>query len=207
MFTEVLSRNTQEALALLGESSVLKDAYLAGGTAVALQLGHRISIDLDFFTSKRFDVNMTARALKESGNFLIKQISWGTLQGYFKKVRFSLFVYEYPVLFHSKRFHNIKILDIKDIGAMKLAAISDRGVKRDFIDLYFICKKGVSLSYLLRLYDKKYKKLKNNLIHIQKSLVYFDDADSEEMPKMLRKVIWQDIKKFFENEVKKLIKF
>jgi len=207
VFTETLSKNTKEALALLGKSGVLKDAYLGGGTAAALQLGHRISIDLDFFTSKRFDANKKAKALKELGNFSIEQISWGTLQGYFKKVRFSLFVYEYPVLFHFKIFHNIRVLDIRDIGAMKIAAISDRGVKRDFIDLYFICKEGIPLSYLLKLYDRKYKKLKINLVHIQKSLVYFDDAEKDEMPRMIRKVSWEDIKKFFENEVRKLIKF
>ena len=111
------------------------------------------------------------------------------------------------MIFPFKRFNGIKIIDLKDIGAMKIAAISDRGLRRDFIDLYFICNKGISLSYLLKLYDRKYRQLKSNMVHIQKSLVYFDDAEKEEAPSMLRKITWQEIKMFFEKEVKKLTRF
>lgn len=88
---------------------------------------------------------------------------------------------------------------------MKIAAISDRGTKRDFIDLYFIIKmeKVLSLDEILRLYDKKFGLLKQNKIHILKSLCYFDDAEQEPMPKMLKDVSWKEVKKFFEEEIKK----
>lgn len=203
MFTETLFGNTQELLAILGKSRLLRNAYLAGGTALALQLGHRISVDLDFFTSERFNAAKKAKDLKELGGFSIGQLSEGTIQGHFKKVRFSLFFYEYPVLFPLKEFCRIKVLDLRDIAAMKIAAISDRGTKRDFIDLYFLCQK-ISLPYILKLYDRKFRKLKINLFHIQKSLVYFEDAQNEEMPKMLKDVSWQRIRKFFESEVREL---
>lgn len=88
---------------------------------------------------------------------------------------------------------------------MKIDAIATRGAKRDFIDLYFIGQSGYQLEQLLDIYDKKYKNLATAKMHIVKSLIYFDDAESDEMPKMLKKVAWEDVKKYFENEVKKLL--
>lgn len=82
---------------------------------------------------------------------------------------------------------------IEDIAAMKLSAISDRGTKRDFIDLYFLLQK-FSLERMFVFYEQKYKKLEVNLYHLLKSLVYFADAEEEKMPQMLIKVDWQKIK-------------
>ncbi len=87
---------------------------------------------------------------------------------------------------------------------MKIDAISTRGIKRDFVDLYFICKSGISLIEALSLYDRKYGALASNVVHIKKSLVYFVDAEAAVMPKMLKPAAWEDIKKYFENEVRKL---
>ena len=98
-----------------------------------------------------------------------------------------------------------QIADIRDIAAMKIDAITTRGAKRDFIDLYFICKTGYRLAELLDFYNRKYGKLASNLIHIEKSLVFFNDAETEEMPKMLKKIQWEDVKRFFEKEVKKMV--
>lgn len=78
--------------------------------------------------------------------------------------------------------------DIRDIAAMKIDAVATRGAKRDFIDLYFMCKSGYELAELLNFYNKKYGKLASNRIHIQKSLVYFNDAEEEETPKMLKQI-------------------
>jgi len=89
---------------------------------------------------------------------------------------------------------------------MKIAAIASRGNKRDFVDLYFICKEAAPLGKAIQLYDKKYKNLATTSIHIMKSLIYFDDAEPENMPEMLKKVEWAQIKKYFENEVKKMVK-
>ena len=89
---------------------------------------------------------------------------------------------------------------------MKIAAISARGTKRDFIDLYFIVKieKILSLQEAFRLYERKFKSLKQNQLHILKSLRYFDDAEKEAMPKMLSDVSWKNVKKFFTEKVKKI---
>ena len=207
MFEQVLSKNAKKSLATLGESGLLRDAYLAGGTALALQIGHRISVDLDFFTSKEFNGNIFVRKLKKLiPDFQLERMAAGTVLGNINKIRFSFFFYDYLLLFKKHNLSGIKIADIKDIAPMKIAAISDRGTKRDFIDLYFIIKveKILSLDEILRLYDKKFGLLKQNKIHILKSLCYFDDAEQEPMPKMLKDVSWKEVKKFFEEEIKRI---
>ena len=87
---------------------------------------------------------------------------------------------------------------------MKIDAVATRGAKRDFIDLYFICKSNYGLTELFRFYNEKYGGLASNIIHIQKSLIFFNDAEPDEMPRMLKKVKWEEIKKYFEGEIKKL---
>jgi len=205
MFTKTLFGNTEKALAILGKSHLMDNAYLAGGTALCLQIGHRISVDLDFFTPQEFKANELICALKNIGKFKLEKQSWGTILGELEKIRFSVFVYKYPVLFPFKSLFDINILDLRDIAAMKIDAIGTRGIRRDFIDLYFICQKGISLKEILSLYHRKYGALASNIVHIQKSLVYFVDAEMTVMPKMLKEVNWDGVKKYFENEIKKLV--
>lgn len=207
MFRKVISKNAKEALVLLGKSSILKSAYLAGGTALALQLGHRYSYDFDFFTPQEFNENILVQQLaKILPDFNLERKSWGTILGYVNKIRFSLFFYDYQLLFKTYRFLGVTIADIKDIVPMKIAAIADRGTKRDFIDLYFIFAKArlLTLREALDLYDKKFKALRQNKIHILKSLIYFEDAEKDESPKMLNPIRWPLIKRFFINEQKKI---
>lgn len=204
MFEQVLSGNTKKSLALLGESGLFKNAYLAGGTALALQIGHRISVDFDFFTPKEFDENILVQRMKKIiPEFRIERTEWGTILGNIGKTRFSLFFYDYPLLFKPHDFLGVKIADIKDIAPMKIAAIADRGTKRDFIDLYFMTEKEniLSLEKALELYDKKFKLLKQNKMHILKSLCYFDDAEKGKMPKMLKDVSWKEVKKRIKDNI------
>lgn len=204
MFEQTLTKKAKDTLAILSRSHLLENAYLAGGTGAALQLGHRISIDFDFFTQEDFIPKIFAGKLSQLGPFEEEQTDKGTVTGEFRGIRFSLFVYKYPLLFPTIQYKSLHIADIRDIAAMKIDAIATRGLKRDFIDLYFICNAGYKLSELLSFYNQKYKTLSSNLIHIHKSLVFFDDAESDKMPRMIKTVRWQDIKKYFEDEVKKL---
>ncbi|MFQ6113328.1 MAG: nucleotidyl transferase AbiEii/AbiGii toxin family protein [bacterium] len=206
MFEQVLPGNAKAILAVLGKNEVIQKAYLAGGTALALQLGHRISYDFDFFTSEEFDEDMFLLKIKEIYDFQLEKIAWRTILGKFGEIRFSIFYYQYPLLFPAKRFGMINIVDAHDIGAMKIAAISARGSKRDFVDLYFICKEIVSLKEVIQLYDKKYKNLATTAMHIFKSLVYFNDAEPDEMPRMLKEIKWEEVKDYFEGEVKRLVR-
>jgi hypothetical protein len=207
MFEETLSKDTKSALAILGKSGVLKDAYLAGGTALALQIGHRVSVDLDFFTKKEFNERQFAEKMnKLSLNFQLEKLDWRTILGYVDKTKFSLFFYDYPLLSKPKRFLDTNIADVRDIAPMKLLAVSDRGIKRDFIDLYFIIaiEKIFTLSEVFNLYDLKFKTLPQNKIHILKSLSYFESAERMPMPKMLKEVNWREVKEFFIKEAKDL---
>jgi len=206
MFKETLSKNAKKSLALLGKIEFFRRTYLAGGTAIALQLGHRESKDFDFFTKEKFNARNLANELKRRlPNFKLEKVTWGTIMGYIGKIRFTIFYYNYPLLFKSRSFLGINIADLRDIAAMKIASISDRGWKRDFIDLYFLIKNRiVTLEDCLNLYDEKFKELQQNKAHILKSLIYFEDAEKEKMPKMFQSVTWLEIKRFFEQEVKNL---
>ncbi|MEK7173210.1 MAG: nucleotidyl transferase AbiEii/AbiGii toxin family protein, partial [Patescibacteria group bacterium] len=137
-------------------------------------------------------------------SFQLERKEKNTILGSVGKTKFSLFFYDYPLLAKTEKFLDINIASIKDIAAMKLAAIADRCTKRDFVDLYFILAKEklLTLKNVLELYDKKFKLLHQNRTHLLKSLIYFEDAEGTNVPKMLKEVRWQEVKKFFEREVK-----
>jgi len=204
MFEKTLTKGAKNVLAVLARSGLLEKAYLAGGTAAALQLGHRVSVDFDFFTKEDFIPKVFSAQLSKLGSFDEEQAGKGTVLGAFNGIRFSLFLYKYPLISKPPKYLSFDIADIRDIAAMKVDAVATRGMKRDFIDLYFICKAGYGLPEILGFYDKKYGKFASHHIHIQKSLVFFKDAEPDEMPEMLRKIEWGEIKRFFEEEVKKL---
>ena len=206
MFTGTLPPRAQKSLALLGKTTCLpKGTYLAGGSGLALHLGHRVSVDFDFFTPNNFNQERVAQKLEQIGSFKIAEIAPDTLLGLFESTKFSLFRYEAILVSKTTSLWGIKIASPQDIGAMKIAAVMDRGTKKDFIDLYFLSKQaGITLDDCLNNYEKKYKKLANNIYSIVKSLTYFDDAEKSEMPPMLKKISWEEIKKFFQAGVKRL---
>lgn len=208
MFRSTLSQNAQAALALLGRSNCLPaKTYLAGGSALALHYGYRISVDFDFFTPTAFKGKKVMESLQSIGMFVFQEAAEkNTLLGLFNSVKFSLFLYEYPVLFTPLLFDGISVLDPRDIAAMKIAAVMDRGTKKDFIDLFFLIKKEVPLEAMFKYYDKKYKSFANNLYSIITSLSYFDDAEKTDMPKMIAKISWDEVKKFFQEETIRLAK-
>ncbi|MDP8236890.1 MAG: nucleotidyl transferase AbiEii/AbiGii toxin family protein [Candidatus Erginobacter occultus] len=204
MFEQVLPGAAKKILARLGESGLLDRAVLGGGTALALRLGHRISCDLDFFTREEFDEILLLPRLAGVAPFELERTAWRTILGGFGDIRFSLFYYDYPLLSPPDRFQGIDILNIPDIAAMKIAAIASRGVKRDFVDLYFICRGHLTLDEVLNLYEQKYGNLAATGFHILKSLTYFDDAEDEEIPRMLKDASWKRIKDFFRREIRRL---
>lgn len=204
MFTKVLSKTTKSNLALLGKLPEIKPFYLAGGTAAALQLGHRVSLDLDFYTPKSFDNRLLTRALSQKGKLEVWQRLRNTLTGTLNGGQLSFFKYPYPLLFKTKDFLGVRVADIKDIACMKVDAVGSRGIKRDFVDLYEICQQVLPLEEIFKLFAKKYAGVNYSLFHLLRSLTYFVEAEKSEMPKMLKKVSWEEIKRFFESEVKKI---
>lgn len=205
MLQEIIPSRTKNSLETLVRAGLLGGFYLAGGTGLALQLKHRLSLDLDFFTGKDIDVKALIKKLGKLGELSVEKEAKQTLVCEFKKTRLSFFKYEYPRLFKVKKLYDIAVADPKDIGCMKISAISSRGTKKDFIDLYFICQKVLPLDRLLKLFEKKYESVDYNMMHIKKSLVYFTDAERDPLPKMLSSVAWKEVKSSFQREVKKLI--
>ncbi len=206
MFIETLPEATQRSVELLGAQKITRAFYLAGGSALALHLGHRISVDLDYFTPRSFNAADLVRCLARLGMFTQEQRKHDTLLGTFDQVKVSFFRYSYPQIAKSEIVLNTAIASVPDIGAMKLDAIGTRGRKRDFIDLYFVCRTEHSLEDVLGWYRKKYQGVEVNLIHYIKALTYFEEAEADPMPRMLKRVSWDQVKRFFEKEAPLLFK-
>jgi len=204
MFAKTLSATAKNSLAILGKGVLPPKTYLAGGSALALYLGHRYSLDFDFFTPTHFDSKELAKKLRQLGKFEKQTSSSNTLLGIFNSIKFSLFYFEYPLVRKPKKYFDVFIADPADIAAMKLAAIVDRGTKKDFIDLYFLVKEKYSLEKIFQFYNKKYQKLSENVYSILKGLCYFEDADISPMPKMVKEISWKKVKEFFKNETVRL---
>jgi len=170
---------------------------LAGGTGLALQIGHRISVDFDFFRTDPFAMDKLHGQLKAIGDYEVLQEEKNTISVMAGGVKLSFFCIEDPFIFKSHPYHFFSVADINDIALMKLVAIAGRGSRKDFIDLYFILRMGESLKSFFNMLPKKYAKGRINSYHILKSLCFFDDAESEPMPRMLEPFDWDECKNFF----------
>lgn len=172
------------------------DFSLAGGTALALYLGHRRSVDFDWFTVKRMpDALSLAQKVQELGIPLkVKQVAHGTLHGSVSGVRTAFFEYRYPTLKPpvSLKSHGCLVASLDDIACMKLSAVAQRGTKRDFVDIFALLEAHATLDRMLALYKQKYST--PDVLHVLQALAYFDDADAQRMPRMLWDAEWPDIK-------------
>lgn len=201
MYAEVITEKTQQFLESLDKTRIIKDFYLAGGTALALQYGHRKSKDFDFFSLRNFSNKKILQKLSRFGRIKILTEEPGTLNITLNGIRISFFKYKYKLLFRFIKFKKINLADPRDIACMKINAVSSRGSKKDFIDLYFLLKK-YSLNKLFDLFSRKYKDIKYNKLHILRSLTFFADADKEPMPLMISKIKWPDAKEELQRKVK-----
>jgi hypothetical protein len=195
-FVEGLPKKQIKVLKALGPHMASKGFYLAGGTALAIYYGHRISVDLDWFTPEPFeDSLLLAQALRNSGLELeIEQVSPGTLHGSIQDVRVTFLQYQYPLLKPIRRWNDMDchLASLEDLAGMKLSAIAQHGARKDFCDLYALGYTSFSLQQMLGFYQKKFAI--RNIGSVLYGLVYFDDAENERMPRMLWKVSWREIK-------------
>ena len=207
MHDHILDEKQKSVLEILDELEIIQDFYLAGGTALALQYGHRKSADFDFFKEGDFNIDDLINLLSQKCEITVRVKKDSTLLFLIENISCSFFKYPYPLLFQLLDFKkNVKLVSIPDIAAMKVSAISTRGTKRDFIDLYFICQKDYSVEEVIHFYQKKFKILNHDLYHVYKSLMYFEDAESDYMPLMYEKTNWNDIKSFFQKKITELMK-
>jgi len=206
MFVHVLPARAQSNLATIAGTPLASLFYLAGGTAVVLHLGHRLSYDLDFFTLQPFPPDLPRRTLSPLGQLKIDQESEGTFLGIFNDLRVSFFIYHYPLLETPAWCEGIQVAGLADLAAMKLDAISSRGKKRDFVDLHHICQRAFPLAQAIAFFEQRYKGVQYSKVHLFKSLVYFADAEEDAPPKMLVPFDWAETKQFFEDEVQRLMR-
>ena len=142
MHQKVINAETRRLLKALVKIKRIENFYLAGGTALALQLAHRKSIDLDWFSQKEFSTSRLKKELSYLGKLKIESEDKKKLNCLLNDVRLSFFVYPYKLLFPLIDFNGVKLADERDIACMKIEAISSRGSKKDFIDLYFLIEIG-----------------------------------------------------------------
>ena len=206
MNKNILPKVQQKVWNKLTAFDPLKNFYLAGGTAVALRLEHRESIDFDFFTEDDFDSEKIAFSLGKLGKFSAQSIGQGTLLGMLDGVKISFFKLDYGLLGPGDLLDGISVALLQDLAVMKLIAIAQRGTKKDFVDMYEIINSGFTIGAMLELAEKKLGGVNWSKAHYLKSLTYFDDAEEDEMPKMLKTRTWKKIRQFLESTVREYLK-
>lgn len=183
------------------------DFILAGGTALTLQLGHRKSIDLDFFAKKLFDTGKLFEELASTGlNVQLQDESKGTLYVIINNVRLSFLYYPYPFMEDVIKWQGIALASPIDIAGMKAVAIIQRGAKRDFIDLYFVLQ-DIPFWKVACNMVKRYTKQRINPVSFGKAIVYFNDAETDPDPEYCSKIrpTWKETKYFFMKNVKQMV--
>ena len=196
-----LAPSTLGLLRRIQSQAAFADTRLVGGAALALHFGHRTSIDLDLFGSweplpplELALSNCAASVMKTGGE---ESLQFFTVDG----VKIDCVTYPYKWLRPAIVSDGIRLADIPDIAAMKLAAATNRGTRKDFVDVYFLLRK-YSLRQMLDWYAEKYPDGNDYLV--LRSLVYFDDAELEPMPNMLTPVEWKSVTKAIESAVREL---
>jgi hypothetical protein len=190
VFLSTLVPRARDLLEQISGTPVASGFYLAGGSAVALHLGHRVSVDLGFFTpSEHYEAEPLLQALRGLGRVAIQQQGTGTLVASVDDVQVSFFVYPYPVLDPFAGLDLARIASLLDLGLMMVVAISQRERMRDFIDLHAVCRSGHDLASLFGRLPAKYPGISLPTYHLLRALVYFDDAEQDPPPAYARAVV------------------
>jgi len=198
-----IDTKTLELLKKIQKINIFEKLLLVGGTSLALQIGHRISVDLVFFGELNVDRQEIIKELNKLGELktihFTKNINIFTLNG----IKIDIVNYSYPWLKPKLIIDEIKLANVIDIAAMKISAITGRGSMKDFIDLYFLLKQ-FTLQEIINFYEQKYSDA--SVFMAIKSLTYFEDADNEIMPKMFEKINWETVKSEIIKQVRNISK-
>ena len=201
---EALTPETRQAFQITAALSFIQHYYLAGGTGLALHLGHRFSVDLDFFASAPDAVGPDERSvLRMAFDDPTLAISFDkdmTFVANWRGVGISFFrLTLYPLTQEPLLLEGVPVAAIEEIGAMKLAAIMSRGTRKDYIDLYFILQQ-TPLERLFEVAAVKYAPVRTFAVSAVRALTYFADAETTPMPQMIQRASWPAIKRFLEQQ-------
>ena len=188
---QTIEPGTLQLLKSLQSMSMFQGLRLVGGTALALHLGHRKSIDLDLFGTMVADQLEIREALEDSHRVSVVKESKNIHIYLVDGVKVDFVNYRYSWIDEAVIDSDITLASVKDIAAMKIAAVIDRGTKKDFIDIDMLLR-SFSLQELLELYMQKYPD--GSLFIAMKSLAFFEDAESDPMPVMFEETNWEDVK-------------
>jgi len=199
---ETITPLMRQVLQAVGRSNLRLRFYLAGGTALALQLGHRQSVDLDFF-SETDEVRpethrQVVQVLKAFQPVVVEQ-AWGNLLLVVENLRVGFFGYSYPLVAPPALAEGVPLASLTDIGLMKMDAVATRASRKDFHDLYAITR-HISLRALFDLAPTKYPSVRDFEAMVVRAMVYFDRADQEEALLLLQPVDWEIVKAFFREQ-------
>lgn len=190
--------HTLELLRAISNLSIASETRLVGGTSLALQYGHRNSVDLDFFGSVPFDDNMIESALKSVGTLQVIKRTPNIKMYVIDGVKIDIVNYCYDWIDEPVIEDDMRLASPKDIAAMKINAIEGRGKKKDFIDIYVLLQ-HYSLQELMQFYKQKYPEYSE--FRALLSLSYFTDADEQMMPTMYIQDTWEEMKDYIQHVV------
>lgn len=204
LYYQSIDSTALELLKKLMTIPQFNELFLVGGTSLALQIGHRKSIDLDLFG--RFNLE------QEEFSWILKQFNSVTMINrtpniktyIIENIKVDFVNYPYSWIDKAILKDGIRLAGMKDIAAMKLSAITGRATKKDFIDLYFLLR-YFSLNQMLNFYNQKYPDGSKFLV--LKSLTYFEDAEVELAPVMLESIDWEEVKSKIVKETRSLINY
>jgi predicted nucleotidyltransferase component of viral defense system len=191
LHTKTVTAETYALLKYIQAQKAFNEMRLVGGTSLALQYGHRESEDLDFFGKSGLDMGELMEILKNQGE--IKQIKNSSTIKVLSvnNTKIDFVEYSYPWIAKPVLVDGLTLAAVQDIAAMKIAAITGRGSRKDFYDLDLLLTL-FSLEEILNFYTKKFSD--GSLYLALKSLIYFEDAEHEKDPVLLRKRAWNEVK-------------
>lgn len=207
MHETTLPDASRDLLARIGSDppEALAGWILAGGTGLALHLGHRRSEGFGFFRTAGMETRSVFQALAATAACETLQSGERTLTVLAGSVKMSFFQVHDPFLFDSTPYSFFRVADPRDIALMKLLALTNRGSRKDFVDLYTILRDGPVLKDYLDLLPRKYGEGALSDSQVLLSLTWFDDAEREPIPEMLEPFDWAECKAFFEREARALV--
>ena len=191
---ETIAPATRELLNKLMSDDRLQDFVLVGGTSLALQLGHRLSVDLDLFTDTDFNEDTLRSYLEQNYQFQADFMERSTVKGEINGVQIDCIAHCYPWLKPCRQDNGWRLAQLEDIAAMKLNAIAGNGTRiKDFIDMAYLSS-VFSLEQMLGFYEQKYH---SNTLMPLKGLIFFDDINKDEPVHMAdgKPLQWKRIEK------------
>jgi predicted nucleotidyltransferase component of viral defense system len=190
----------------LGQQSFTRRFYLAGGTALSLQIGHRRSVDFDFFSEiDELDEKSRSEIVHSLSSLPIQVIEnvGGNLLLLVDGIRTGFFSYGYPLVQETLPVENIHLASLVDIGLMKCDALISRGSRKDFYDLFYLAQ-TINLEHLLQIGQKKYALFRDFPLMVLESMQLFDNADRDVQPELFDNIPWAQVKQFFVQQARLL---